>query len=105
MRKKNAWHKKINNALKIIIKLSVKSVSFKFFFFLSLSVVCSISTVLLRLTDVDENVMETALSRSVTCKLKCTGFMQILDFFPPIQYPDIAFFFLMAFLGDVKPLV
>lgn len=33
MRKKNAWHKKINNALKIIIKLSVKSVSFKFFFF------------------------------------------------------------------------
>ena len=55
--------------------------------------VCSISTVLLRLTDVDENVMETALSRSVTCKLKCTGFMQTLDFFPPIQYPDIAFFF------------
>lgn len=29
---------------------------------------------------------------SVTCKLKCTGFMQILDIFSPIQYPDIAFF-------------
>lgn len=37
---------KINNALKIIIKLSVKSVSFKFFF-LSLSAICSIYTVYL----------------------------------------------------------
>lgn len=65
---------------KITIKLSVKSFSFKFF--LSLTLICSIYIIFLWiLTDVKENKMKTALLYSVTCKLKCTGFMQTWTFY------------------------
>lgn len=88
--------------LKIIIKLSVKSISFKFFF--SLSAICSIYIIFLWiLSDVKENTIKIALLCFVTCKLKCTGFMQTWTFFFPIQYPDIAFSY--GIIGNVKPLV
>lgn len=67
---------------KIIIKLSVKFISFKFFFF-PLSAICSIYIIFLRiLSDVKENKIKTALLCLVTCKLKCTGYMQTWTSFP-----------------------
>lgn len=71
---------KINNALKNYHKAFCKILSFKFF--LSLTLICSIYIIFLWiLTDVKENKMKTALLYSVTCKLKCTGFMQTWTFY------------------------
>lgn len=66
---------------KIIIKLSVKSISFKFFFpylqfVLSTLFSCEF------LSDVKENKIKRALLCLVTCKLKCTGYMQTWTSFP-----------------------
>lgn len=87
---------------KIIIKLSVKSISFKFS---SLSAICSIYIIffLWILSDIKENKVKTALLCLVTCKLKCISFMQTWTFFFPIQYPDIAFSYGIS--GNVKSLV
>lgn len=71
---------KINNASKNYHKAFCEIHFIQVF---SLSAICSIYIILLWiLSDVKENKIKTALLCLVTCKLKCTGFMQTWTFFP-----------------------
>lgn len=74
--------KKINNAFKNYHKAFCE-IHFIQVFFFPLSAICSIYIIFLWiLSDVKENKIKTALLCLVTCKLKCTGYMQTWTSFP-----------------------